>query len=130
MEHIFEAQLFDAEAVASTGAKTTASLDTKFLSRIESLALKAVSASGDADVKVEYQTSQDDSNWDAAADNDDITSSQATQFANNKEGWNHIDMVTHLSRYIRFVVTGVGSNPADTLVSLKAICRESIGSRT
>lgn len=126
MQHIFEIPLFDEEAVASTGSKTTSSIDTKFLRRIESLAFKAISSSGAADVKIEYQTSPDDTNFDDADDNPDITSSTNTDFSNQPEGWNHVDMPTHLSRYVKFKVTGVGSNPADTVVSLKAICREEI----
>ena len=88
------------------------------------VSLRAASIAGAADVKLEFQQSPDNTNWDGIADNPDITSSTSTDKPDNREGYNEYTVPALLGRYVRFLVTGVGANPADTLVTLYAFWNE------
>ena len=123
--YVFKTLLWNAVAVASTGNAVSASLSLRDGQILESVVLKASSVSGTADVKLEYITSHDDVNYEDYADTQDLTSSTATAKPNNVEGWNPYIMVdAPANAYIKFKVTGVAANPADTLVSAYAMLRE------
>ena len=107
-----------------TGNEISAYVSLEYAERIESLLLQARSVSGTADVKAEYSTSWDTTNFDSFDDNADITSSTVTDRANNIEGWNTFSMAAPLNRYIRIRITGVAANPADTIASAYLIVRE------
>ncbi len=124
MDSLIKAKIFDAVAVASTGSATSNSVDIRRASRVEAVILKASSVAGTTDVKVEYATSHDDSSYDSFDDNVDITSSSATQFANNVEGFNTYPVPAPLNAYLKIKVTGVGANNADTLVTGYLLIRE------
>jgi len=93
---------------------------------MEGVVVKASSVSGTADVKVEYVTSPDNTNYEAYADTQDITSSTLLDKANNPEGANPFNMPPLIpsNGWIKFKVTGIALNPADTLVDLTMIIRE------
>lgn len=112
-------------AVASTGTALTAAFDLRRCGSVEALWIVATSATGDADVKVEYALSLDGTTYTTFATYTDLTSSTATDFASPAapEGLNRVLMPVVPARWIKFLVTGVGSNPADTLVTLGIACR-------
>jgi hypothetical protein len=118
--------LLDNVAVASTASQESGALPLQYVSQIESVMCKAASASGTADVKIEYITSPDGTNYEAYADTLDITASTLTDKAGNAEGFNPFPMPALIpsNLYIKFKVTGVNLNPADTLVTLYALLRE------
>jgi len=114
--------VFTQEAVASTGAVTSAGISLDDCLRVESMLLKATSASGTADVKVEILRCWK-GDCEVAADNTDIISSTVTVLT-TPEGLNAIVFPAQLTKDIKLVVTGVASNPADTLVDLTLLCRQ------
>lgn len=125
-EHIYEARLLTDAAVASTGTATSSGLHLNLTDSLDSLVVKASSASGTADVKVEYSTSPDNTNYDSFDDNEDLVTSTLLQFPNNPEGYNVLPMPNHRNLYLKVKVTGIASNPADTVVTVIAMCRECI----
>lgn len=124
--YLTRATLYNAVVVVSTDAGIESPVvDLKDAAQLPSVVLKASSVSGAADVKLEYVTSPDSTNFEDYADTVDITSSTNTDKPNNKEGFNPYFMPTAPeNRYIKFKVTGVGSNPADTLVTCYMMLRE------
>jgi hypothetical protein len=124
MPHLVRATIFDGVAVASTGSQTSGVVSLQHVSTLESIVLKASSVLGAADVKLEYSTSPDNASFDSFDDNADITSSQATDKPNNTEGYNAFPHPAPLNNFIKWKVTGVGANPADTLVSAYAMLQE------
>lgn len=120
------ATLMDAVAVASTGSAESLVLDLRHVATLESISVRASSASAAADVKIEYALSPDGTNFGSFDDTTDFTASTATDFANNTEGFNTIFPPTTapMNFFVKLKVTGVGANAADTLVTLYAVLRE------
>lgn len=118
--------LFDTEAelVNATASILSLVVDVQHATRVESLWLRASSVTGTADVKAEYRTSWDGNHWEHFDDTQDITSSTLTDRANNAEGFNTFPVSAPLNRYIQIRITGVGTNPADTLVAAYLVVRE------
>ena len=125
MLHRFEFNLFESEAIASGAILTSGSCDLRFINNITGLALRVVSVAGAADVRVEMQSSRDGENWDDEDDRADITSSTATDRPGNQEGWNVYDVPTPVNNFVRFLIDELAS-VADTLVSARLICEESL----
>lgn len=120
------ATLFDNVLVTSLLSVESGALSLYHISTLESFILRASSVSGTSDVKLEYITSPDGTNYESYSDTTDITSSTATDKPNNKEGFNPFfpPASAPMSEYIKLKVTGVNANPADTLVTCYAILRE------
>ncbi len=126
ISYLTQAKLMQAVAVASTGSVETSAFPLQYVVSIEGVIVKASSVSGTADVKVEYVTSPDGTNYEAYADTQDITSTTLLDKPNNTEGANPFTMPPLIpsNGWIKFKVTGVAANPADTLVDLTMIVRE------
>lgn len=125
--YLTRAKVFDGVLVDSTGAVTSVSLRLKDAATISSIVMRAASVTGAADVKLEYITSPDDTNYEAVADTQDITASSATDKTGGPELFNSYMMPTAPENsYIKFIVTGVGGNPADTIVDCYVMLREGI----
>lgn len=120
-------QLFDDEAIASTGAATTAVFSNAQSGGIESILFVATSVAGTADVKVEYVICVDPgcSVSGAAADFTDLISSSNTTCPVS-EGLCRVLMPVVGAGNIKFTVTGVGSNNADTTIDLFVVYRENV----
>lgn len=114
---LLRATLFDAVALASLGAITSAVLDTEHMGRLHDLSLKVSSVTGTADAIIEYATSPDGTNFDAYSDNTALAASTLLAKAGNPEGFNGYPLPIFLNRYVRFRLTGIASNPADSLVT-------------
>ena len=115
-------------AVLAAATLTGPTIDLLNVERVESLQLKASSVAGAANVKAQYQTSPDGTNWDAAADNPLIITASLTDKANNPEGWNAYPTPAPLARYMRILVTEQSAGAlADTLVEARLLCRERLG---
>lgn len=114
--------------VGAAATLTSPSIDTLHLDRIEGLQLRASSVAGTADVRVEFQTSWDGTNWDEEDDNPDIVASTLLAKAGNPEGWNTYPVAAPLARYIRFMVDEISAAAlTDTLIEAKLTCRERVG---
>ena len=122
VEDLFRSiQVFSGEAVASTGSATSSQISLDDCLRVESMILKATSSSGTADVKVEIlQCWKGD--CEVTGDNTAIVSSTVTSY-NTPEGINVVAFPAFLSKDIKLLVTGVASNPADSLENLDLLCR-------
>ena len=120
--------IFNAVAVVSTGNAESSTFDLVYTAQVEAVVLRAKSASGAPDVKLQHALSHDGTNFDAYADNTDWTASSATAKPNNAQGYNSYipPSGTAAGRYIKFKVTGVGSNPAGTVVNAYMIFREGV----
>lgn len=118
--------LYSNVLVNATGNAVSEIINTKYAAGIESISLRAASVTGTANVKLEFQTSDDGVNFDSYTDNGVITASTLTEKPNNTEGFNNyiLPPLIPVVRYIRFKVTGVGSNPADTRVDAYLNLRE------
>lgn len=112
------------KTINGTGTETSTYVSLEYAERVESLMLKASSVSGTADVKAEYASSWDTTEFENFDDTSDITSSTLLARTNSPEGWNIYSMSSPLNRYIRIRITGVAVNPTDTIVSAYLIVRE------
>ena len=116
-------EFYAAQALAAGEMLTTASLDLYFAEDIKGVVLRAASDTGIADVKLEYETSHDGTNWDHHDDNPDITSSTLTDKPNNAEGYNSYSVPPIFNQWIRFVVSNL-TVLTDTLLDLKLVFGE------
>ncbi len=113
-----------ATAVASAGVVTTDSQNVERYARVEAVWVKFTSASDDPEIKVEWEGGVSSSDFEGTAANDDLVSDSNADFAADKQGWHALSMPPVRAPFLRFVITGVGTNPADTLASLYAYMRE------
>jgi hypothetical protein len=114
--------------IGAAVALTSPTVGIRHVDVVEALHLKVSSVAGAANVKAQYQTSWDNVNWDAAADNALIVTSSLTDKPGNTEGWNTYPMPAPLAHFIRIVVTEISAGGlADTLLEAKLLCRESVG---
>lgn len=127
-DHLFQFDLFNDETINGTGSATTPALDLRWIDRVEALLIKAESDSGAADVKVEYAISKSkaDADFGSFDDEVDILESSNTDFTTNPEGWHTVSMPNPLAPFIKIKVTGVGTNPSDTKVTARLLCREAV----
>lgn len=78
------------------------------------LEMKAASAGGTADVKVEVASSPDGVTFDNYLTS--LTASTNTQFAATPEDYHTYPMDLNGAPYCKIKITGVNANPADTLI--------------
>lgn len=111
--------------VATTSTAETDPFDLRRCGSVEALWIIAASATGTADVKAEYALSLDGVTYTTFATYTDLIASSATLFASpaSPEGLNRVLMPVVPGRWIKFLLTGVGSNPADSVVRLLLACR-------
>jgi len=115
--------LFASEPVATTGS-VVKTVDASLLNpELASLFLACSSASGTADVKIEVAFSADGSTF---TPYDVVVSSTLTGFPSNAEGLNRqsLDAFDPLAASLRFRVTGVASNPADSVCTVDLVARD------
>lgn len=123
MERLVKALLFDNVLIASTGSAESGYVPLKAAVRAESLLVKATSVTGTADIKIEYAISEDGETWGEYDADTEIVASSVTEFATD-EGLTAVSMPSVLAPYVKFRVTGVASNPADTRVTIRLLIRE------
>ena len=93
------------------------------LCRAFAVQMKAA-ASGSA-AKLEYATSPDGTNFDSYDDNPDLIADNNTEFPNNTEGWNTKLLDNDFpNRYVKLKVTGLATNPANTVVAVNLMCKD------
>lgn len=118
---IEEVTLWTAEALSSGGTLTSKALSSHAMDP-DQLLLKATSASGAADVKIEYQIAQDNAGtFGSSTANDPICSSTATEFSGQAPEEYHLYALPTAPTF-RIVVTELGLN-SDTLISATALFR-------
>lgn len=123
--HKFNFVLFDAEALGTGATLTTGIIPLQYVPSIIGLALRAVSAAGAADVRVEMQSSHDGTNFDDEDDRADISSSTATDRPNNTEGWNIYSVPAPVNNFIRFTIDELAA-VADTVIDARLVCEENV----
>ena len=119
MEQIASQVLFAAVAVASAGNAESPVLDLRLGPSITpyTIALRASSVSGVADVKLQVATSEDGINFSHYDDSSDVVTSTLLARQAGPELFNEYPLANVFNKFLKFRVTGVGVNPADTLVS-------------
>lgn len=123
-ERVVKALLFDAELVNGTGSVTSERVPMKYAMRAEGLLVLATSPSGGTpDIKIEYAISDDGETFGSFDDYDDLVEASATDFA-TPGGITAVSLPNFIATYVKFKVTGVNSNPTDTLVTVKLLIRE------
>ena len=122
--YLTRATLLNEVSVSLLTSAESGALPLSLIGRIESIVLRAASVSGTADVNLQYSTSPDGTNFDSYADNFDITPSTLLAKPNNAEGFNAYPPPSPINEHVKFKVTGVLLNPADTLVTAYAILKE------
>lgn len=110
--------LFRATLINATGTAESGVVDTSQMERTVGVAVKASSVAGAADVKLELRYSSDGVTFGAYADETDVIASTNTGFGATPEGLHVVDFELKDVRYVQFLLTGVGANPADTLVDI------------
>lgn len=112
-------RLFVAVTVATTSAVESGAAS---LARITpatlSCLIQCTSLSGTPDVKIEYAVSSDGTTFGSYADFDALISSTLAAWGATAQGVHVEELTVPMTPWIRFRVTGVGANPADTLVSI------------
>lgn len=116
-------EFYAAQAITAGQVLTTTGMDLYFVEEIKGVVMRAASATGQANVKLEYETSHDGTNWDHRDDNPDVVASTLTSKPNNAEGWNAYSFPPPFNQWIRFVVTNL-TVLTDTLVDLKLVFGE------
>lgn len=113
-----ERQLLAGEAVASTGTVTSSAVKLADFDGLTAIWVQCTSVSGVADVKIERIDSIDNSTFTDVADQTVLLASTLAEFTTAPEGPNPILSPVFFGKYAKFILTGVGSNPADTLCDL------------
>lgn len=123
-------QVFNGVTVNATGSVESAVIDLRV--GVESsptpyaLSLKVDSAGGPntSDVQVQVCESQDGTNFDAYSDRADIVSSTLLARPGGPGLYNIYPLTGLLAPFLKFKVTGVASNPADTVLDARLLYKE------
>mgnify|MGYP001614628985 FL=1 len=119
--------LWSGTTIGGGATLTSAAIDLLHVDLVEALRLRVSSVAGTANVRVEYQTSHNGTDWDEEDDNVDIVASTLLAKAGNAEQWNSFPMPAPLARYIRILVDEISAAVlTDTLVESKLLCREGL----
>ncbi len=117
-----EVTLWTAEALGSGASLTSVVLSSQTMDP-DQLLLKASSASGAADVKIEYKIAQDGaSSFGSTTANDAICASTNTEFSGQAPEEYHLYALPSAPRF-QIVITELGGN-ADTVISATALFRK------
>ena len=111
-------QLLTNAVVNATASVTSSAQRIVQVGTVEAVWIKAASASGAADVKLEYALSVDGSAWTDYGLYTDLVASTNTDFTTDPEGLHPILSPPLPASWVRYRVTGVNSNPTDTVVNL------------
>lgn len=119
MEQIASQVLFAAVAVASLGTAESPSIELRLGPSITpyTISLMASSVSGVADVKLQIATSEDNVNFSHYDDRANVIASTLLERPNGPELANEYPLSDVFNKFVKFKVSGVAANPADTLVS-------------
>lgn len=120
MPHPMTFVLLKNQAVASLNSVESPVADLTQIRRVESVQIRLTST-GSPDVKIEYgvSASEDESPY-----FHELVASTNTDFPTNVGRWIIIPVPNPLGDFFRIRVTGVGSNPADTVVDAHLRCHE------
>lgn len=115
--------LFNAVTINGTASADSVVIDLSHVDRVESILFQASSAGGTAKVKLEYAVSNDGSVFGSYDDYPDLIADNTVDFV-TPEGLTAVSLPNLLARYIKFRVTGLATNPADTVVTANLNVRE------
>jgi hypothetical protein len=110
--------------INAAGSSESGIFPLKYAAELEGLGLRAASVTGTADVKMQYAVSPAGTNFSDYGDNADIVSSTLLANTTAPEGYNDYSLPAGLLGWIKFKVTGIAANPADTLVTCYLFIRE------
>lgn len=129
-QHQFTFVLLTGSVVNGVGSAESAACDLTRADDVPTLQIKATSATGTPRIRVQFATSPDGVSFDAYADNPDLIADTSAQFPNNLQGWNRVLVGGVVGNsFVKFKFTGVGANPADTVVAAKLAVNEQLPGR-
>jgi len=111
--------LWSASALTSGGTLTSAAINNRRFSRIESLMFKLTVSAGNPDIKIEYLVSEDDSTYSSVIS---LVASTATSYSGSPSGENVVPMPAPLAPYFKIKLTELASKA--TTVTLVCLARE------
>ena len=120
--HAFQRRLFNGVPINGTGSAESVAVDLRHTDTLEAFQYQVVSAGGAPDVKVEWALSQDGVTFNQYTDQSPIVASSAARAT--PEGMQFIALPAALARFIKFKVTGLATNPADSIFDGWLQCRE------
>lgn len=110
-------RIFPGSTVAGTASVTSGAVNcTNGTPR--TLDIQVTSETGTPDAKIEFATSQDGTTFSAYTDYDAIVASTFGVFGTEAETFHTLEVSLPAARFLSFKITGVGSNPADTIATL------------
>jgi hypothetical protein len=119
-------RVFPAQTLDGAAAIESSPIDLRYIDHIVGFQMRVASAGGTADAKVEYAIGVGDDPstvvFGEYADTDDIE--DATSGLTTPEGWNSFVFPTVVAPFMRLRVTGVGANPADTVLEGVLLVKE------
>lgn len=140
MDHVFEIPLYAAEAIASQGTLTTPGIDARMFDSVEALRYRSASASGTAALKIEIARGElaraadgtialvagvdeaAQATYDSFDDADDLEDD--TSGVSTTDGWHSLEFPAIRASFFKLKFTGLGANPADTLLDAVLVVRE------
>lgn len=124
-ERLFSMRLFDAALVSGLGSGVISSaINLQGGVRLEAFLFLASSPTSRADLSFGYAMSPNNMDFGSFADNLAIVTSTVSM-TGISAGWLTVPLPNPLAPFVRFNVSGVGSNPVDTRVTGDLLLRES-----
>ena len=111
------------KTINATASYTTPALNMRWIKEA-SLLVRATSGTGNPDVKIEYAVSKDGTNFGSFNDYTDLVASSAA-FA-TPQGITAVALPNMLAPFIELKATGIGGNPADTVLDVTLVGREKL----
>ena len=123
-ERLHSIRLFDAALVSglASGVISSALNMRRDVIRLEAFLFMASSPTSRADLSFEYAVSPDNSTFGSFADNAAILTSTVS-LTGISAGWLTVPMPSPLAPFVRFSISGVGSNPVDTRITGDVVLR-------
>mgnify|MGYP001560054049 CR=1 FL=1 len=123
-ERLHSMRLFNAALVSglASGVISSALDMRRDVIRLEAFLFMASSPTSRADLSFEFAVSPDNSTFGAFADNTAIFTSTVS-LTGISAGWLAVPMPNTLAPFVRFIISGVGSNPVDTRITGDVVLR-------
>lgn len=123
MTHLFPVRLFPVGTpLGATAAVESGVIDLALVERAEALNLQLTST-GVADASIAYATSADGITWGPWVE---LEPSTNTAFSATPTGLIVEPLPNPLGRYVKFLITGIGSNDAGTTLWADCLLRETL----
>lgn len=108
-------RLWTAAALGSGGTLTSSGVDVRRWKRLDSLIFDLAVGAGNADIKIEYATSQDGTTW---SGNTTVVASTLASYASTPNGENVVPLDAPLAPFVRFKLTELATKATTVTMAL------------